>query len=106
MRDDTPTVYLLAGPAGPGKTAYARALEAHGVVRLPNAAALPETGRLLVEHSAAGRDVLLEHTLAQAGEREDLQRLVEEHGAQWCLVNFGVDHADLARRLEPVIDPG
>jgi len=36
--------------------------------------------------------------------REEYKRLVEEHGGQWCLINFSVDHEGMLRRL--ATDPG
>lgn len=108
MRDDTPTVYLLAGLPGSGKT-YAKALESEGVVRLtvPAAASdedpaggLDEINRQLVEHLRAGRDVVIDHGMVQPEQRQFYQELVEEHGGQWCLIHFTVDHSDLIRRLD------
>jgi predicted kinase len=115
MRDDTPTVYLLAGLPGSGKT-YAKALESEGVVRLavdepspasPDRVAAGRAGggpgdeinRQLVAHLEAGRDVVLDHGLAEPEQREFYKHLVEDHGGQWCLIHFTVDHTDLIRRL-------
>ena len=94
MRDTTPTVYLLAGGASDGRAAYARALEAKGAVRVP-AGDHDE----LAGHVAAGRDVVLDHGLDEQAERELYKRLVEDHGGQWCLINFTVDHEGLLQRL-------
>jgi hypothetical protein len=33
------------------------------------------------------------------GGSDEYKRLVEEQGAQWCLINFTVDHAGLPLRL-------
>jgi predicted kinase len=124
MRDETPTVYLLAGLPGSGKTTYAKALESEGVVRLavdeaiqarhgtfgvdyPSeehfdhlASVLKEIDKQLIDHVEAGRDVVLDHGLGQRDERDFYKRLVEEHGGQWCLIHFSVDHTELIRRLE------
>ena len=123
MRDETPTVYLLAGLPGSGKTTYAKALESEGVVRLaveeiqsrhgvfgvdyPDeahfdylAGVLDEINRQLIDHVEAGHDVVLDYGLGQREERDFYKSLVEEHGGQWCLIHFSVDHTELIRRLE------
>ncbi len=101
MRDDTPTVYLLAGAPGSGKTTYARALEQQGVVRLATEnETLDQVNDRLVAHVEAGRDVVLDHGLGDREERDFYKKLVEEHGGQWCLINLTVDHTELIRRLE------
>jgi hypothetical protein len=95
MRDDTPAVYLLAGPAGPAKAAYARALADQGVVEVPPGS----PGQVLVEHLQTGRDAFLDHDRVPAEDRERFKALVEEHGGEWCLITFTVDHTPLASRL-------
>ena len=99
MRETTPTVYLLAGGAGAGRTAYAQALEAQGAVRV-GAGEHSE----LADHVAAGRDVVLDHGLDEPGVREEYKRLVEDNGGQWCLINLSVDHEGMLQRL--ATDPG
>lgn len=99
MRDDMPSVYLLAGSAGPAKSAYVQVLVDHGVVQLPPAAPA-QTAAALVEHLRAGRDALIDHDLTDESERERCKALVEEHGGQWCLINFSVDHGPLTSLLD------
>jgi hypothetical protein len=99
MREDTPTVYLLAGPSGPGKTAYIQALEERGVHRLRADTELSQdTAAALVEHLESGRDVLVEYDTAYQPERDRIQRLADSSRAQSVAVNFSIDHDHLARR--------
>ena len=98
MRDHTPAVYLLAGPDGPAKAAYARTLAEHGVVEvLPGPPA--QLTATVIEHVQAGRDTFLDHEQVPVDERDRYKALVEEHGGEWCLITFTVDHAALATRL-------
>jgi hypothetical protein len=106
MRDDTPSVYLLAGPAGPAKSAYARVLIEHGVAEVEVRSAerspdgrVAETAHTLIEHVRTGRDAFLDHDLVPVDERDRYKALVEEHGGQWCLITFTVDHSALANRF-------
>jgi hypothetical protein len=99
MREDTPAVYLLAGPAGPAKAAYARTLTDHGVVEVP-ASSPGQVASALVAHLQAGRDVFLDQEELPADQRDAYKALVEEHGGQWCLITFTVDHAPLAAWLD------
>jgi predicted kinase len=54
----------------------------------------------LITQVRAGRDVLVEYGAAQPEERDRCKRLVEDHGAQWCLINFTAEHGPLAQRPE------
>ena len=104
MRDDTPSVYLLTGPAGAAKAAYARLLANRGVVAVV-AGTPEETADSLAAHVEAGRDAFLDQDLDVA-ERDRCKALVEELGGEWCSINFTVDHGPLADRLEGATDRG
>ena len=60
MHDHTPSVYLLAGPDGPAKAAYARKLTEHGFVEVPPGPPA-DLATAVVEHLRAGHDVFLDH---------------------------------------------
>jgi len=125
---DEPVVYLLAGLPCSGKTAYARRLEASGVVRISvDDMMLAEHGRLgidypvadherrlvtavgavrsqLVEEVKSGRSVVLDHGLGRRSERDEYKALVERLGAQWQLVHFAVDIETLRSRCSQRLD--
>jgi predicted kinase len=98
MHDHAPTVYLLAGSASAGARTYAQVLAAQGVVWL-GPADRDEVGARLAEHIDAGRDVVLDEGLGEPEDRDNLKRLVEDHGAQWCVIHFSNDHVDAVQRL-------
>jgi hypothetical protein len=94
MRDNMPSVYLLAGPASPSKAAYAKVLAELGVVEVPaNEGGVAD---LLLAHLRSGRDAFVADELSNTEERDRCKALVEEHGGQWCLINFSVDHTSLS----------
>ena len=121
--DAGPVAYLLYGLPGSGKSTYARALEARGVVRLSVddwlrgrhgragvdypmnrhlellAAAVDAARVDLAGHVDEGRDVVLDHGLGRRTERESFKRLVERHGGHWRLLVFRVDREELLLRL-------
>jgi hypothetical protein len=97
MRDDIPAVYLLAGPAGPAKAAYADTLIDHGVIEVR-----PGELSTLIDHVRAGRDAFLDQDLVPTEDRDRYKTLVEDHGGEWCLINFTVDHTPLVDRLRPL----
>jgi hypothetical protein len=100
MREDTPTVYLLAGPSGPGKTAYIKALEERGVPRLQADTEMSdETAAAVVGHLESGRDIMIEYTRADQSERDRVQRLADTSSAQSLTINFSIDHDHLARHV-------
>ncbi|GLW90083.1 AAA family ATPase [Actinokineospora globicatena] len=123
MIDQRPVVHLLVGLPGAGKTTYAKALEARGVVRVSvDEVMIARHGRLgkdypesdhlallgpvtdevrarLVELVRDGVSVVLDHGLGTKAERDAYKRLVVEHGGHWRLVHFQVERAELSRRL-------
>ena len=103
MRDDTPSVYLLAGPSGPVKAAYVQALIEHGLRQVPVGPAA-HTAAALIEHVRSGRDAFLDHDFTEAADRDQCKALVEEHGGQWCLISFAIDHGPLAAILRSTVD--
>ncbi|KUL23157.1 AAA family ATPase [Actinoplanes awajinensis] len=116
-------VYLLSGLTGSGKTTYARKLVEEGVVRLSvdemmhsrhgrfgidyresryfelEAPIIDEIRGRLVRLIGRGRDVVFDHGLWRRADRDTYKHLVEAHGAQWRLLYFKVDKAELQRRL-------
>jgi len=120
---DKPTVYLLAGLTGSGKTTLAKSLEASGVIRLSVDEEVfarhgrhgidypeheyPERERPVVEYTRhrmvelirAGNNVVLDYGLWRRDEREDYKHLVEHAGGRWRLLFFLVDRDELLRRL-------
>lgn len=118
-----PTVFLLTGLPGSGKSTYARTLEASGVTRLCvdelmqdrhgrpgkdypgelqpelEVPLLAEVRARLVELIRTGRDVVLDHGLGTRAARDDYKRLVTDAGGRWRLIHFQVDGAELRRRL-------
>ena len=103
MRDHTPTVYLLTGSAGSDAKAYAQVLEDQGVVRLGPGATRDELGARLAEHVDAGRDAVLDEGLGTPEDLDFYKRVVEAHGAEWCVIHFSGDHAAVVRRLRGVL---
>ncbi|GAA2668424.1 MULTISPECIES: ATP-binding protein [Actinosynnema] len=119
----TPTVYLLVGLTGSGKTTHALTLAERGVVRLSvdeevhrrhgrygvdyhegdyfalERPVVQEMRERLVAEIRAGHDVVLDHGLWLREQREDYKKLVEQHGGRWRLLYFAVDREELLRRL-------
>jgi hypothetical protein len=92
MHDHMPTVYLLAGS---DPSSYAEVLAAQGVTRIDPGPDRDEAGRRVVEQIDAGRDVVL----VGLEPLEHFQRLVEDHGAEWCVIHLSADHAAAVQRL-------
>ncbi|WP_241844628.1 AAA family ATPase [Kitasatospora sp. CB01950] len=120
----TPTVFLLVGLTGSGKTTYAtRVLEPAGAVRLSvdervharygrygvdypehryfelEAPVVAEVRERLAELVAAGTDVVLDHGLWLQRDRDQWKKLVSEVGGRWRLLYFPVPKGELLRRL-------
>ncbi|WP_028648762.1 ATP-binding protein [Nocardiopsis sp. CNT312] len=120
-----PTVFLLVGLTGSGKTTYARSvLEPRGVVRLSvdeevhrrhgrygvdypeweyferQAPVVDWVRERLVELLSRRCDVVLDHGLWRCTEREEWKKLVEASGGRWRLLYFPVSQQELLRRLE------
>ncbi|MFE5301663.1 AAA family ATPase [Streptomyces sp. NPDC056632] len=121
---EAPTVFLLVGLTGSGKTTYAqRVLEPEGAVRLSvdevvferhgrygvdypehtyfekEAPVVVELRERLAELVGEGRDVVWDHGLWPRKEREAMKRLVESAGGRWRLLYFPVGRGELLRRL-------
>jgi predicted kinase len=117
------TVWLLVGLTGSGKTTFAKALEARGVVRLSvdeevfarhgrygvdyheseypakEAPVVEDVYRRLESLVGARRDVVLDAGLWRRADRDRVKKLVEAAGGTWRLVYFEVGRDELLRRL-------
>ncbi|MFD4953067.1 ATP-binding protein [Streptomyces sp. NPDC058451] len=124
-QESGPTVYLLVGLTGSGKTTYARRrLESAGAVRLSvdervharhgrygvdyperdyfslEAPVVAEVREELVDLVAAGRDAVLDHGLWLRSAREEWKKLVIAAGGRPRLLYFPVSREELLWRLE------
>ena len=123
MSSGQPTVYLLAGLPGSGKSTYARRLEANGVVRVSvDAEMLARHGRIAVDYPTdhhtgllrpvldwatdrlvaevgTGASVVFDHGLGNRRDREKFKSIAEVAGAQWKLVHFPTETSTLVERL-------
>jgi predicted kinase len=119
-----PTIYLLCGFVGAGKTTYARTLESQGIVRLSidelvferrgrhgvdyledrypqfEAEAVAELDAALAEHVRAGRSVVLDYGFWSKNERDRYKRLADTLGADWQLLYFHATDDVLRARLQ------
>lgn len=123
MSAQKPTVFLLVGITGSGKTTYAQELERRGTWRLSvdeevhrlhgrygvdyheseyfekERPVVEEVYRQLAGLVAAGHDVVLDYGLWLRSAREAAKKLVEEAGGRWRLIYFKVGRDELLRRL-------
>lgn len=111
-----PTVYVLCGLPGSGKTTYARSLEAGGVVRLTFAEALiakygsafpsekyeeyrtnieSELISKMQEAVGGGENVVFDWGFWQKAQRERIKEAIEVAGGAYALVYFDRPSAEL-----------
>ncbi|MDB5238151.1 MAG: ATP-binding protein [Candidatus Kaiserbacteria bacterium] len=116
-----PTVYLLCGLPGSGKSTYAKEQEARGLVRLildeelfkrfgrefPSemyseyeAKTKAELKYVLQENIAGSKSVILDYGFWKKAEREEYKQLIETLGAQWRLLYFKIPTTILKERLQ------
>jgi predicted kinase len=119
-----PTLHLLAGLPGSGKTTHARGLERIGVVRVSiDEQMIAQHGRLGVDYDFKDHDTLLvpavewakariqeilnggasvtlDHGLGTRGEREEFKQLATSARANWSLISFVAGVPELLRRLD------
>lgn len=111
-------VVLMCGPAGSGKSTYARTLEHHGMVRLSldalrwerasSSVVVPgddatdeeELRSRLVELAVAGRDVVVDLSFWSRRMREDYRQLLEPTGVVPETVYLATGRETVLERLQ------
>ncbi|WP_204073855.1 AAA family ATPase [Planotetraspora phitsanulokensis] len=121
---EAPSVVMMCGVAGSGKTTYAQSLERRGYVRLSiDEVVWAKLGRDAAEldpaeyehHKAAaeemlwheledlleaGRPVVLDYSFWRRATRDRYKALIESHGRRWELVYLKASPETLRRRLD------
>lgn len=119
-----PTVYLLCGLPGSGKTTYAKKLEARGITHLSSDYTVYERygrygidypedkfreleeivrqdlERKLVRQIEEGKSAILDYGLWKKASRDYYKNLIEKHGGQWKLIHFNADPDVLLERVK------
>jgi len=120
-----PTVVLMCGLPGSGKSTYAQRYVDAGYARLSLDEAIwqrldgRDAGRVLepdefdalkvevrleqrrelADLMASGRDVVVDYTFWSRARRDDYKALIEARGGQWRLVYLAADRDTLAQRI-------
>lgn len=114
---------MLSGPAGSGKTTYAKTLEEQGILRLSidetmarrhgragrdypvedypalEREVLREHRETLIGTLAVGDSVVLDYGFGRREERDEYKTLIEENGGKWRLLYFAISRDRLWERL-------
>ena len=114
-----PTVYLLCGLPGSGKSTCARELEKSSAFRLTldeelfkrfgrefesgyeekERATKEELKMILLENMATGRSVILDYGFWKKAARDEYRELIEQRGGECKLLYFKVSSDELKKRL-------
>lgn len=118
---DQPTVYVLCGLPGSGKTTYAKSLEKQGVIRLTFDEALIDTygkefppekyeeyrvaveRKLIAKMSEAvrgKRDVVFDQGFWQKAQRNRIIEAIKESGGEYKLLYFNRPHDEVKENIK------